>query len=225
MLPSKKDVAQIIEDFGNQGVVFQSEAQFQFQLAWELKQRCGNTEVLLEYVSMVSSQSNKRFYTDVIVKEGDQFVAIELKYKTKAETINGVSLLEHGATDCGRYDYLWDIKRLQLLKNRNTQNYSYAASLGTCVDAFAVMLTNESKYWEYGRTVKRAENALYYSFCLKHGEPIPNKFLDWAHKQPPSENHWTKSRPGFTLDPIKTTHFAWEKYGSIPRMRYVICEI
>ena len=79
-------LSEIIKEFN--GKIFQSEAQFQFELAWKLNEKYGNGDNLaveLEDMGMYEKEGEKvkqKSYTDIVVKQGKYRVAIELKYKT-----------------------------------------------------------------------------------------------------------------------------------------------
>lgn len=68
-------------------------------------------------------------------------IPIELKYKTKLTRTMGngenILLKAQSAQDCGRYDFLYDIQRMEGIKES-----SYPTE-----KAYAVMMTNDSGYW------------------------------------------------------------------------------
>lgn len=114
-------------------------------------------------------------YTDIVVKDGGKVVFIELKYKTARADITDKSkithyLAEQGATDLGRFLYLLDINRLEVLVGdddrylneqnirvnysnmfRNKQNVERKILKRKYEDedrrGFAIILTNDEKYW------------------------------------------------------------------------------
>ena len=181
---NKKELAKIIKGFGNQGKIFQSEAQFQFELAWEL-QKQGWEKAILEDMTMKVVRNNKvvkKFYTDIVIEKDGYRVAIELKYKTAEYNGNGIELFDHGAVDLGRYDYLWDVHRIELFSGMSTVNDVVVPH--KCNKGFAVLLTNENKYWEQN-----------YIMCPDPPKTIDNQFrigkgnavlfgdtLDWEEK-------------------------------------------
>ena len=80
----------------------------------------------LEEVTLTDKYANggkKRAYTDIVVGVGnDEFVAIELKYKTaKTKAEEGIEdcgegvLTQQGAQGFGKYDFLWDVNRNEFL--------------------------------------------------------------------------------------------------------------
>ena len=92
--------------------VFCSEADFQLELAWILKEQNPNYHVRLEYVPSF----NKKMHIDIVLLNDNEFIPIELKYKTKYCDIDieneHYSLANHGAQDVGKYLYLKDIYRI-----------------------------------------------------------------------------------------------------------------
>lgn len=185
----KKDLNKIITDFGksndNFPRIFQSEAQFQFELAIALKNKFGSKfEILLEVLTKDKQDNNKiRQYTDIIVVDNSskEYYAIELKYKTREFTDENetVHLLNHSAQDFGRYDYLKDLYRLEQLSDiENTppclKSYSFAGG-------YAIMLTNDHLYWE---TETEKTDSIYKYFCISKNDIIKkNTPLNWYNKE------------------------------------------
>jgi len=210
------NVQGIVKEFGRTPRIFQSEAQFQFELAWELQKQIENDgQVLLEVVTCTRKENReknirrKRFYSDIILKSNDNcFIVIELKYKTKKDDIYGVELNTHGAPDEGRYDYLWDIKRIELLKKRDMDCYDYNDELGTFLGGYAIIVTNENQYWN--RTKKKAQKdaaqTVDSQFSIGEGDTVSG-VLDWNTS---SKKQWMLSRPAIVLDGDYL--FNWQSY-------------
>lgn len=180
----KIDINKLINALSKLEPVFQSEAQFQFALALEIKKEYPVFKVLLEVLTASETIKNKlkRYYSDIVVadKQGN-YIIIELKYKTKKSIYGGVELLDHGATDLGRYDFLWDIRRIEILKENNTEVYKFNNNLKNFVNGYAIMLTNESKYWTIS---KENNNTLYKNFCISNNDFIEkNVSLFWNKKK------------------------------------------
>ncbi len=212
------NVENIIEAFGKQNRIFYSEAQLQFALAWEIQKETVNKNynytVFLEYMSMY--YNNKRFYTDIIVMDNcsKDYIAIELKYKTKEYDHNGMILKNQGAEDCGRYDYLWDVKRLELLKHKEAQ-YTYNNNLKYCEKAYAIMVTNDHLYWTRGRRGTLSE-----SFYIDDSRSIKeNNVMNWKETK-----NWNKSRPGLTFK-RSYPNFKWKSYTGDGNFKYLITVI
>lgn len=121
------DLKNIIEGFAKNGKIFSNEAQFQFELAFAIKNKFENSEIYLEHLVLVSDDTENntqilKMYIDIIVKIDNDYYPIELKYKTANERIeyqrsNGgkVYTFNQGAPDTGSYDFIKDINRLEQL--------------------------------------------------------------------------------------------------------------
>lgn len=209
------NISEILKELGKEKRIFQREAQFQFELAWKLHEKIGGDgEVRLEVLSCTKNKSEdrkaKRFYSDIILKDDSGFIVIELKYKTKKETEStyGVELIGQGAQDEGRYDYLWDIKRIELLKNRNEEEYTYP-EIGEFLGGYAIMLTNDNQYWERTKEYIKEhtkKEVSYLHFCIGGGDTVEGK-VDWNTEE---ERDYRKSRPPITFD--KSYAFEWQSY-------------
>lgn len=123
----------------DEGRIFVSEADFQFAYAWKIKELYPNASMRLEYIPW---QYDKNIHIDIAVFINGQMIPIELKYKTKGFTgiINGdtITLKNQGAQDVGRYDFLYDIRRMEGIVK---------SGLYPIEKAYAVLLTNDSGYW------------------------------------------------------------------------------
>lgn len=65
--------------------LFHSEADFQHALAWLLHEQWPQARIRLEYPFTLNE---KRCYLDVFVQQGEQQLAIELKYKTRETAVD-----------------------------------------------------------------------------------------------------------------------------------------
>lgn len=192
-------VTKIIGDFGKEPRIFKSEAQFQFDLAWELKASFNEEEqkeytVYLEYLGEIArdevGEDIKRFFTDImIVGDNGDYFPIELKYKTAKLDVDKdfVHLAEHGACDLGRFDFLFDLERIQKFKRRD-DGYVFDPRLKTFAGGIAIMLTNDKHYWDYSRRFLAERNGdnnkhpLYEEFCIGEGDVInPGVELHWKN--------------------------------------------
>ena len=117
-------IKNILDDFGSKEQVFLSESQFQFDLAWELQKKIDKSDkILLEHTAVIEKgtekSKKKRFQSDIIVQfANSDYIVIELKYKTKANRDDyKVELIQQAGQPGTKYDYLNDIRRIELLKN------------------------------------------------------------------------------------------------------------
>lgn len=175
-----------LTEMSKQDIIFRSEEQFQFNLAWAIQEFFYTYKVYLEELTSTIDYNNsekKRSYTDILVKKDNgDYIALELKYKTVNATIGNIELLNHGAVDNGRYDYLWDINRLEWLvygesKRKqenglinqanncrtnplpNISHYNYDNRIkGEKITGYTIMLTNEFKYWTFSKQTSPKKN-------------------------------------------------------------------
>ncbi len=157
--------------------IFQNEAQFQFNLARELKEQLaqvGNYEILLEHTFMTQGASERKF-TDIVIKcQNGEYVAIELKYKKKELDCAhyGVGVRHDGAQDFGRYEFLRDVE-----KNEKHVNG------GQAVKAFSIILTNDHLYW----SAPQKTTYMYAPFRLDDmgtGKVVRTGKFDWVNGTP-----------------------------------------
>lgn len=141
---------------------FWSEADFQFALAWELKQILPNANIHLERCYQLPNHKDE-YRIDIWIEEQGKIFPIELKYKTKNATIlqNGttISLKNHGAVDLGCYDYLKDIARIE----------NIASNEPSFERGFTVILTNEHKYYTQMKAQSAYDNFKIYQGAIRTG--------------------------------------------------------
>lgn len=117
--------------------LFSSEADFQFALAWTIKELFPHVEVRLEWIPV---DYDPNMYIDIVVFENDTIIPIELKYKTKKtdKVVDGERfvLKNQSAQDLGRYDFLKDVQRIEFMK-QHFPNFA---------EGYAILLTNDLSY-------------------------------------------------------------------------------
>ena len=131
------NIQAVLRSLAHKRPVFHSEADFQHALAWEIHERSPACSIRLE---QKPPHLKSRFYLDVWVEINGAVFALELKYKTKVLNVEfnneDFELLNQGAQDLGRYDFLKDIQRLeQVVSGRNE------------ITGYAILLTNDGTYW------------------------------------------------------------------------------
>lgn len=259
-----------LNEMGKQNIIFRSEEQFQFTLSWAIQEFFATYKVYLEDLTSTIEYNNgdkKRSYTDILVKKDNgDYVAIELKYKTANAIIGNIELLNHGAVDNGRYDYLWDINRLEWLVYGNSKAkqenglisqanncrknplpniglYNYDARIkGEKITGYAIMLTNESKYWNFSKQLpaqtscKYCGNVHYHDFCIAESDETGKNNINGKGKI----QDWAKNAGGYTksvcdiwrgrpIEFIGNYTFNWNSYykenAKNWEFRYCIMEI
>ena len=237
-LINSDSIISIIKELGTQGRTYKSEAQFQFELAWALKEYlkkkdCENKpEVILEYYSIYYRKPDgkvKKFFTDIMIKDAvGNYIPIELKYKTVSVKADDSfdDYGTHGATDLGRFDYLWDVKRIQLLKKKNS-SFEVDKKLVNFCGGYAVFLTNDKKYWEV--TGEEYKDKLYYDYCIGEGTRIPaGKELRWKNDGEGTcvDNTWRNDHNYIVpLSFDKDYKFEWKVYPGAERFKYIVLEV
>ena len=151
------------------------------------------------------------------------YIVIELKHKTKANRDDyKVELIQQAGQPGTKYDYLNDIRRIELLKNQDDSKYEYLLE-GKCLGGYAIFLTNDNSYW------KDKQKGLAKHFSIEDGRTIhKGEPLSWNTDKVKS---WMKSRSEFTLGNDYT--FVWNDYydtkkknkGSEIKFRYLITEV
>ena len=219
-----KEIQTILSRLSNKAEPYLSEAQFQFELAWELQKIHDDCKILLEYTACSNKTSGKRFEYDIIAVFDEGYQAIELKYKTTQATINGVDLIQQAGQPGVKYDYLWDIHRIEILKNRSkhSNDYYYYLAQKDCLGGFAILLTNDASYW-----CQAKPHELAFNFSL-HDTAIKTGHLDWNICVKPQKN-WMKSRCSFSLDNSYTMQWnifnSYCKNGKKKQFKYLLTEI
>lgn len=141
---------------------FCSEADFQHELAYEIRKSDPSLNVRLEW----PLTSPVRGAIDLIVIGEKTRFALELKYLSKSfsTTLDGepVTLKQHGAHDQRRYDVCKDVTRME----------AYAEVSGS--GAGVLVLTNDPSYWQQRARTDTIDAA----FNLSHLRELAGK-LEW----------------------------------------------
>ena len=144
-------INEAIRQMKEEDVNFTLEADFQFSLAWKLKEILGEkTKIILEYPYR-SNEEKRIKYIDIYVDAPNEVSFIELKYKTKSQQISrcgiGLTLKKQGAQDLGRLMFVQDIERLEKIKNPTTKK----------MNNYCLFLTNDKTYWKKasGKTIDK----------------------------------------------------------------------
>lgn len=136
--------------FANQTKVFLNEKDMQIKLSAYLTLSENYDEVDVEYYIPLDQLKDyvweSKLYLDIVVRKGDEYVPIELKYPTKiidepivrfGETLPKTSLLKkHSALNLHQYNFWKDVRRLELVKKR----------FPAVKKGLAVLMTNDMAY-------------------------------------------------------------------------------
>lgn len=177
-------------------LIFHSEADFQFALAWEIQYLYPEAKVRLEYCPLEAPNT----HIDIMLFYLGNTIPIELKYKTARlalKTSNeSFNLKNHGAQDLGKYDCIKDVKRLEMLSNL-LMGFS---------KGYALWLTNESSYWN----PPVRSNTVYEAFSIHHTAQ-KHGIMEWA-SHASAGTIKGRERP---IDLNGTYDIAWKEYSDL----------
>ncbi|MBR0414645.1 MAG: hypothetical protein IJI67_06215 [Clostridia bacterium] len=219
---TKEILEDIIKQFAEEGKIFSNEAQFQFELAWalrEYKDKKGNKlfgddndKVKLEHLSI-----ENKMYTDIVVRVDNKYYPIELKYKTadkqikyKKGDLTKITYLQ-GAHDDASYDYLKDVERLEkIVINKQFTPFDGESNF-SIEKGFAIIISNEPKIWGEGvRNITKSPRRDYYLFSSENAQYCPyrtiekNSKLGWVDK---NTGDWFNSDGTMQIEKQKNERF------------------
>ena len=202
------DIKMVMGKLSSERKVFHSEADFQFSLAWKIKENYPKYEIFLEWPVPIKKQI---IYVDIVLEEDDKIIPIELKYKTKKLEHASFNLKTQGAKDLACYDYLKDIERVESLIGPKFEK------------GFSIFLTNDLGYLNEPNS-----NPGYNEFSIHNARKIDkNSSLNWG------ESAGEGTRKG-RKDPITLKfdyQFKWNDYSDLKskssndKFKYLISEI
>jgi hypothetical protein len=195
------DIIDVIQSLADQRPLYHSEADFQHAFAWEIHRQLTNDAVRLELPFVTPA---KVLHLDFWATSEGKSIAVELKYKTRTLSIQlndeQFNLANHSAQDCGRYDFIKDIQRLEQIRLHHKNNVGYA-----------ILLTNDSSYWIRSRDSHTVDAA----FRLEQGR-ILNGVFKWDESASPGTKRGRE-------EPIELkSHYElqWNDYSQISSTSY-----
>ena len=193
-----RDIADWLESVSS--LIF-NERDMQMQLSVFLRQTGHYDDVDLEY-SLPNAAFNdypwdSELRLDIVVRKGNEYLPIELKYKTKSVSrrierfgemldVDFQIVKNHGAQDLGKYDFWKDVKRLEVVNRK----------FKSVVGGIAVFMTNDMAYTKPGRP-----DSNHIRFDMTEG--LNTRQKHWLH-----EAKITKNYPDFDVDREYDIH--WE---------------
>lgn len=142
VLNTKFDIYRVIEELSKTNPLFNSELEFQFYLAWKIKELYKDIyTICLEY-PLKNYQEKNRNIDLVLVCNNGGLIPIELKYKTSKfeyffNNIN-YKLKDQSANDLNKYGHLKDVSRIEYFKETE-KNF---------LVGYAITITNQAKTWQ-----------------------------------------------------------------------------
>lgn len=177
--------------------IFTSEADLQLELAGTIKDEYKDANVRLEYCP----DFNSKMHIDILVIIDGKWIPIELKYKTKKfyyKDNDGCIyfLKEQSAHDCGCYDYIKDVKRIETIKE-NKEEFE---------KGYTIFITNDELY----KNGPRNDNVSYAQFSLVDKREISAKDkLMWKRNKSVD----TERKNSIILN--NSHRFKWETFSTI----------
>lgn len=183
---TKFDIYRILIELSKTNPLFCSELEFQFYLAWKIKEIYQDDfEIRIEHPTHCNERN--RNIDLLLVDHCGKYIPIELKYKTnEVELPQGkyiFSLKGHGAEDTTKHGYLKDISRIEDFKRIESK----------FMVGYAIMITNQVKVWQKITNKNKSD----YNFSLEDGIKILRGKKKW------SENTAVKTQkenPPFILE-------------------------
>lgn len=200
------DVKQFLDT--NTELLF-NERDFQMHLATFLKQTGHYDDVDVEYYVPLSELENyiwnSELRIDVLVRKEDEYLPIELKYKTKTvkkriprfgePVSSAVEVMKNqGAQDLGKYDFWKDVRRIEIVRKR----------FKAIKSGMAVFVTNDPSYQQSGRELSN-----HIKFSMTEG--AHGKEKHWLDK----ESTCCKTHPDFNVDQEYSIHWETKKIEDI----------
>ena len=213
------DLRAVMAALAQKRPIFHSEADFQHALAWEIQRTSRDAVIRLERrvtVENPTTGKQERIYVDVSAALDGQVVAIELKYKTwclRTECDGEeFDLCGQSAEDCGRYDFLWDVQRLERIAKTRPPTVGCA-----------LFLTNDNSYWKPPRSADTNDAA--FRLHEEEGRELTGQ-LAWGPMAGRGTTH-SREKP-ITLR--GTYRPRWEDYsglksGKYSLLRYLLVEV
>lgn len=159
------DIRGCLDELKEKRKIFVSEADFQLELAWIIKDKYPSAKVRCEY----TPSFDPNMHIDILVIKDEKWIPIELKYKTKGcvKELDGdvYNIKNHGAKDVNCYLYLKDIQRIETVR----------ANVSVFEEGYTIFITNEKSYLKSPQKL----DCVYMDFSLAENEE-KHGIMDWA---------------------------------------------
>lgn len=201
---------------------FHNELDLQVNLAIYLHKTGNYDEVQTEYFidkNALPTKENvwgKNMNLDIVLRRGDEWLVIEIKYKTRAikedlerfsERVNFNSSKTQGASNFGMYGFWKDVRRIEIIKHR----------FGGVAGGIALFVTNDPYYLTGPKSDVACSN-----FSTSDGTHGP----DMSWKKGSTNDKKTGEHANFTLD--REYEVKWESCEATDETRkfhYVIMKV
>lgn len=180
--------------------IFHSEADFQHELAFIMHKHGFTPRLEIPYSNLPLDKNNSiKIELDILLNKK---IGVELKYKTQIFKCNfGEELFKlknHGARNLGQFDFLDDIRRLEILKKN-----------GIIEIGFAVLLTNDNLYWESTKRKNFSKD-----FSIEDGKKfIQNQNYNWIDNPKVSSFGKKRTSPFVPITFNRNFNITWYNYS------------
>lgn len=180
--------------------IFVSEADFQLELAWVLKDEYPSAKVRCEYTPTF----NPRMHIDILAIMDNKWIPIELKYRTKGcikkHDGDEYNIKNHSAKDQGCYDYLKDIQRIERARKEMSSSEEVFFEEG-----YAIFITNDKGFQNPPK-----DNCKYKEYSLADGLTKHGK-MEWD----PETGEGTKKGREDPIELKGSYPINWAEYSKI----------
>jgi hypothetical protein len=188
-------ISEVLKRLAARRPVFHSEADFQHEFAWLLREENPSLNVRLEH----PLSHGKNGAVDILCHHEENTIAFELKYLCQqlATPVGDekFSLKSQGAQDIRRYDVFKDIVRME----------QFVQGLPTA-RAAVIVLTNDPAYW----TGPKRKDTCDAAFALREGRSASG-VLDWSEKT----GDGTKRGREQPIRLARQYNFIWQDYSQV----------
>ena len=210
----KNTIIKALNDLAKTRQAFFSEADFQFAFSTVLQNVLGNkAQIYLE-----RPVCGLGYTVDIWVKIGNEIYPIELKYATKEAEIIDVDgehifTKEQVAYDITRYLYLYDIHRIENIRDFMAQNDDSLKF----ANGYAIILTCDKNYYELSRN---PQGTLDETFRIHKGNTNFCPIVKWNNAAKP-DDHWTKKQTQYneTFTLQTAVNFDWVHFSTVMNLK------
>lgn len=159
VLNTKFDIYRVLEELSKTNPLFNNELEFQFYLAWKIKELYKDIYIICLEYPLKNYQGKNRNIDLVLVCNNGGLIPIELKYKTSKfeyffNNIN-YKLKDQSANDLSKYGHLKDVSRIEYFKETE-KNF---------LVGYVITITNQAKTWQKILSPKQTD----FEFSLENG--------------------------------------------------------
>jgi hypothetical protein len=213
---NKQDIIQALNTLSKVRPVFHSEADFQHELAHKLAIKGFNCRLEKPYSIMVNCEEIRAELDILVVENGQNETAIELKYVKKRyagiHSDEHFDLAESWSANLSRFDCFADFQRVSALVNA-----------GKATKGFCIFLTNKENAWNHDVT---ASGNLGSQFSIHEGRVlVAGEILNWKGN-PHEGNVGTKRLPPYCpIEINQNVKLKWIDYSNSGTcFRYLLLE-